>query len=268
MAAVLSQPAPVTQRSSSPNPPLSINTSSRGIPAAVPNKHLPTCSPGPRPQSRQFDSPTNSPSPALPRVVIDNSSLLYPAEQYSRVASRLPIYSLSGQQLHDALDHIASQPLPDPKLVFPWMHGLHPENNLQLAFFIARRRSLRKLPRCIRGITIVKARGDLSQSKLKGAVAPDELLYTGRSGQDSPRFLESDPKEGFSVRNFQIQAAKLATLSDVVVYGDDKTPKEEVRRLAESIHKAQRIWREKDREAGIEKPTFNTFVLSGKLVLN
>jgi len=148
------------------------------------------------------------------------------------------------------------------------MHGLHPENNLQLAFFIARRRSLRKLPRCIRGITIVKARGDLSQSKLKGAVAPDELLYTGRSGQDSPRFLESDPKEGFSVRNFQIQAAKLATLSDVVVYGDDKTPKEEVRRLAESIHKAQRIWREKDREAGIEKPTFNTFVLSGKLVLN
>jgi len=145
------------------------------------------------------------------------------------------------------------------------MHGLHPENDLQLAFFIARRRSLRKLPRCIRGITIVKARGDLSHSKLKGAVAPDELLHIGRSGQDTPRFLESDPKEGFSVRNFQIQAAKLATMSDVVVYGDDKTPKEEVRRLAESIAKAQKIWKEKDRESGVEKPNFSTFVLRGRL---
>ncbi|GAB7338592.1 hypothetical protein MBLNU457_5331t1 [Dothideomycetes sp. NU457] len=261
MAAVLPRPAPVSQRSSSPQPPLSINTSTRGSPAAVPNKHLPTCSPGPRPHSRQFDSPTSSPSPAPPKVVSDNSSLLYPPDQYTRVSTRFPIYSLSGPQLHAALDHIASQPLPDPKLVFPWMHGLHPDNNLQLAFFIARRRSLKKLPRCIRGITIVKARGDLSHSKLKGAVAPDELLHIGRSGLDSPRFLESDPKEGFSVRNFQIQAAKLATMSDVVVYGDDKTPKEEVRRLAESIAKAQKVWKEKDREAGVEKPSFSTFIL-------
>lgn len=77
--------------------------------------------------------------------------------------------------------------------------------------------------------------------------------------------MDSDPREGFSVRNFQIQAAKLATLSDVVVYGDDKTPKDEVRRLADSIARAQKHWREKDRDAGVEKPTFNTFVLDGKV---
>ena len=72
----------------------------------------------------------------------------------------------------------------------------------------------------------------------------------------------------FSVRNFQIQAAKMATVSDVVVYGDDKTPREEVRRLAERIARAQRSWREKDKELGTERPLFSTFILQGRIAPN
>jgi len=175
----------------------------------------------------------------------------------------LPIYALTGDDLHAALKHVASQPLPDPKEVFPWLHGLHPENSLQLTYFTPRKRCSRRAPRCIRSITIVKVGGDLSHSRLKGAVAPEELLLATRSGEEVAAFLDVDPRDGFSVRNFQIQAAKLATVSDIVVYGDEQTPKDEVKRLAIRIAKAQKAWRKKDNEAGIEPTIFSTFVLRG-----
>ena len=106
---------------------------------------------------------------------------------------------------------MATQPLPHPEQVFPWMHGLHAENQIQLAFFASRRKSVRKVPRCLRGLSIVKTGGNLQTSKLKGAIAPDELLAP--APRDSPTFIECDPKDGFSVRNFQIQACKLAMVS-------------------------------------------------------
>jgi len=56
----------------------------------------------------------------------------------------------------------------------------------------------------------------------------------------------------------------MATVGDLVVYGDDKTPREEVRRLAERVAKAQKAWRDKDRDAALEKPLFNTFLVLGK----
>ena len=77
-------------------------------------------------------------------------------------------------------------------------------------------------------------------------------------------FLEIDPREGFSVRNFQIQSAKLATVSDIVVYGDDMTPREDVKRLANKIARAQKSWRNKDKHHGHELPVFSTFVLRGE----
>lgn len=166
-----------------------------------------------------------------------------------------------------ALDHIATQPLPSTKQVFPWLHGLHAENQLQLAFFIARKKSLRRTPKCIRGITVVKAGGDLTHSKLKGAVAPDEILrcQTGDMENDDGDFLEIDPREGFSVRNFQIQACKMATVSDIVVYGDNKTPRTEVEALAKRISRAQALWQKKigGLNESEERP-FNTFVVAGK----
>ncbi|TKX21933.1 dual specificity phosphatase-like protein [Elsinoe australis] len=258
MATVVTRPSSLTKSAAPPSTSLSLNTSIRGTPTAVPNKHLPTCSPGPRPAGHRLSSPA---TPTTPAPVLETSSLLYPPEGYSKISSRPTVYSLDSSQFHRALDHIASQPLPDPKLVFPWLHGLHPDNSLQLAFFIARKKALRRVPRCIRSITVVKAGGDLSCSKLKGAITPEELLHSGKTSEES-NFIDADPRDGFSVRNFQIQAAKLATVSDIVVYGDDNTPKEEVRRLAERISRAQKAWRERDREQGADRPLFSTFVLT------
>lgn len=261
MATVCARPALIS-RSSSPGAVPGLNTSIRGTPAAVPNKHIPSCPTGPRPKSQQLATPPES--PRSPHAVIEASSLLSSPNSYLKLSDSPPIYALTGKELHAALEHVASQPLPDPAEVFPWLHGLHPENNLQLTFFAPKKRSPRRAPRCIRGITIVKAGGDLTHSKLKGALAPEELLLSTRSGEEVSLFLDSDPREGFSVRNFQIQAAKMASVSDIVVYGDEKTPKEVVKRLATRIAKAQKAWRTKDKNALKDHPIFSTFVLRGQ----
>jgi dual specificity MAP kinase phosphatase len=166
----------------------------------------------------------------------------------------LTVYEIDAAGVVAALDHISGQPLPDPSQVFPWLHGLHPSNHIQQAFFIARRRNLRKTPKCLRGITIVKAGGDLSCAKLKGAIAPEEFLLQANTGAV---FREVDPKEGFSVRNFQIQAAKSAMLSDILVYGTDEI---EVRKLAKDAAAAQQAWREAHEEKGHDLPKYHTFI--------
>jgi len=139
---------------------------------------------------------------------------------------------------------------------------LHPNNQVQQAFFIARRKSLRATPTCFRGITIVKADGDLTKSRLKGALAPDELL-SPNNGQNAT-FLDVDPREGFSVRNFHIQATKMAMMSDLVVYGDEGTPESGAHDAAKRLANAQSAWREKHSSAGQEIPRFETFVVSSK----
>ncbi|KAF2719354.1 tyrosine protein phosphatase 1 [Polychaeton citri CBS 116435] len=259
------RPAALSENRTPTPPPLpSINTSQRGIPSAVPNKHIPFCSPGPRPSSRQLDTPPAS--PPSPSQVIETVSLTYPPVGYTKILNDPPVYSISAAKLQQALDHLASQPLPSPKQVFPWLHGLHADNQVQLAFLIARRRSLRKTPRCIRGLTIVKAGRDISHSRLKGAVAPEEVIQCPRivkskEADEGWDFLDLDPKDGFSVRNFQIQAAKMATVSDIVVYGDTKTPKQKVEKLARRIAKAQASWQKKMDPTRMDRQ-FNTFVLS------
>ncbi|KAI9694116.1 MAG: tyrosine/serine/threonine protein phosphatase pps1 [Bathelium mastoideum] len=268
----------VPPRSVTPPPHLSLNTSSRGTPAAVPNKHIPICSPGPRPVGRP-DTPPASPPSA--NSIIETSSLLYPPTEYPILSHDPPTYAITASGLAAALDHIATQPLPDPRQVFPWLHGLHADNQIQLAFFTARRKSLRRAPRCIRGITLVKAGGDLSAAKLKGAIAPQELLHcVGRPGSSSSptnseileeeedeellaNFLDIDPRDGFGVRNFQIQACKMATVSDIVVYGDAGTSREEVQALGRRVASAQRAWRERSETvSGAGEHVFSTFVVT------
>ena len=149
------------------------------------------------------------------------------------------------------------------------MHGLHADNQLQLAFFTARKKSLRRTPKCIRGLTIVKAGGDLSHSKIKGAIAPEEILRPWQAVRDRTceecEFLDIDPRDGFSVRNFQIQACKMATVSDIVVYGDQETPHSEVEEVAARIARAQGAWQKRTEGAGAGGRLFNTFVLTGEL---
>lgn len=243
-------------RSASPHPLSSIlsldniNTAV-ACPIPIPNKHLPVCPPGPAPVEKPQTPPQSPPSKD---ASLTPRSLLHPPDNYTRLSwGKNPIYRIDAAGVAAALDHLARQPLPDPSQVFPWFHGLHPSNHIQLAFFIARRRNLRKIPMCWRGITVVKAGGDLSCSRLKGALAPDEFLLQTSTG---PAFRDVDPKEGFSVRNFQIQAAKSAALSDILVYGDDEV---EVQNLAMEVAAAQHAWREFHEEKGLELPRYNTF---------
>ncbi|KAI9787132.1 MAG: tyrosine/serine/threonine protein phosphatase pps1 [Geoglossum umbratile] len=245
----------------SPTPPpplapaLSLNTQKTG-PIPVPNKHIPPLSPGSPPVCTPETPPA---SPPAKQLSIQTPSLLYPPHKYPLVHANPPIYSIEAKDLAAALEHLSSQPLPEPKQVFPWMHGLHVENHIQLAFFAARRKSLRRTPKCIRGITIVKAGGDLSISKLKGAISPQEILPCGQESR--PGFLEVDPKDGFSVRNFQIQVGKMAMVSDIVVYGDENTDQGEVYAVAKKVAEAQALGKTKA-DAGKDIAPFNTFVVT------
>lgn len=183
-------------------------------------------------------------------------SLLYPPAGFSPLdAGPHIVYRISPAQVAAALDHISRQPLPEPSQVFPWLHGLHPLNHLQQSFFTARSRALRKTPCCLRGITLVKTDGDLSVCRLRGAISPHEFLQSS----STPEFQDVDPKDGFSVRNFQIQAAKSAMLSDIIVYGHDLHAS---RKMARDIAAAQQRWRDKHDAQGHLIPTYNTFLCS------
>ncbi|KAH6851214.1 hypothetical protein B0I37DRAFT_353575 [Chaetomium sp. MPI-CAGE-AT-0009] len=220
-------------------------------PVPVPNKHIPVCPPGPIPQ----EEPTTPPPSPIKEEDELAGSLLYPPDKYHRVdMGRLSLYKVDADHVAAALDHAARQPLPEPSQVFPWLHGLHPSNAIQQAFFMARKRALRRTPPCLRGITVVKADGDLNVSRLKGAISPDEFLQLGSPISE---FVDADPKEGFSVRNFQIQAAKSAMTSDIIVYGSDDVA---VRKLGWDIAAAQQRWRDRHDAMRHHLPRYNTFI--------
>ena len=257
MATVVVQHQPTLRDNTPPplHPALTLNTPRSTTP--VPNKHIPFCPPGPIPSPNNITPPNSPPTRNAPSKA---TSLLYPPQAHLKLLNSPPIYGLDAKSLADALDHHASQPLPNPNSVFPWLHGLHSENHIQLAFFVARKKSLRRVPKLLRGITIIKAGGDLSRARIKGSIAPDEILsLCDDSGKG---FLDCDPREGFSVRNFHIQAAKLAQVSDVIIYGDDKTDHRIIKSVAERTAVVQRRWK-KDLEAMGQLPeTYNTFVLT------
>ncbi|KAF2129515.1 dual specificity protein phosphatase PPS1 [Dothidotthia symphoricarpi CBS 119687] len=252
MAAAVARAPNMPSRSSTPPPYLSLNISSRGTPAAIPNKHIPICSPGGLPATPPASPPRHD-------SLIETSSITYPPDTHcTEYSSDPPVYTITADKMAEALEHMATQPLPHPEQVFPWLHGLHPENQIQLAFFTSRRASSRKIPSCLRSIALVKTGGNLSSSKLKAAISPEELLSPS-SDDDSPAFIECDPKDGFSVRNFQIQTCKMAMVSDIIIYGDHKTHPNDTIALAQKISKAQRLHEAKN---GFPRGLFNTFMLS------
>lgn len=237
------------------SPALSIDTlsdQSEPCPPAIPNKHIPICPPGPTPNP---DPTTPPPSPGRQQQSTLQQSLLYPPTAFSSIElGSQTVYNITPAEIAQALDYLSRQPLPEPCQVFPWLHGLHPLNHLQQSFFTARSRSLRKTPTCLRGITLVKADGDLTVSRLRGAIiSPHELLQTGSLSE----FQDIDPRDGFSVRNFQIQAAKSAMTSDIIVYGDNLQLS---RKVARDIATAQQRWRDKHDAQGHPLPIYNTFL--------
>lgn len=257
MATIVVQQQPqIHQTDAPPSLSPSINITTPRTVNAIPNKHIPVCPPG-----QGISGPDTPPnSPPGQQLIVPTTSLLYPTSSFTRLSNAPPVFSISADRLAEALDHLATQQLPDPKMVFPWLHGLHPDNQMQLGFFVARRKVLRKTPKVLRGVTIIKAGGDLSHSKLKGAISPDEILPLAKSS--SAGFLDPDPREGFCVRNFQIQASKMATVSDIVIYGDAHAERSTLNALAGKIASAQKAWKKKMDPTGQETQVFNTFVLS------
>ncbi|KAJ5120607.1 uncharacterized protein N7515_009995 [Penicillium bovifimosum] len=187
--------------------------------------------------------PTSQPTPDTPESPF-NDPVPWPLDldlnEKVRItdATELPVYAIDGPTLAAVMAHQASRPLPDPATMFPWLHGLHPSNHLQVGFFDSRKkRHSRRTRRNWRGITVVKLGGDLTKSRIKGAVSPQELL-----APYGDQFLNPDPPEGFSVRNFQIQTAKLAPVTDIVVYAESQTLHREAVDLAKRFASAQALW--------------------------
>ena len=258
-AASASAAAAAVAAAATPKSPPTLATSAseaeRVVPIAIPNKHMPCPNPG---GLLQFASPVtppaSPPNDTLPLRAADAQaaaataaaqaakedtmeSLLHPPDDYVCLSPSPPVYAIDAAGLAAAVGFTARQPLPDIEQLFPWAHGLHPDNALQLAFFAGRKRPvLRRPPTCYRGICIVQVGRDPAASRLKGAVVPQEILPADPS---VPGFLCADPPEGFGVRNFHIQVAKFATLSDVVVYADDDSDPGLAMAVARRISAAQ-----------------------------
>lgn len=250
--------APLRQSPTPPplGPALTLNIPRTSTP--VPNKHIPYCPAGSPPPSSQTITPPSSP-PAKSSTT-HSRSVLHSTPSHVKLLNAPNIYGIDAKTLSAALDQIRTNPLPDPHQVFPWLHGLHAENQIQLAFFVAKKKWLRRIPKCLRSITIVKAGGDLSRSRLKGSVAPDEILSLCDNIDKS--FLECDPREGFSVRNFHTQTAKIARVSDIIVYGDETTDQRIIKSVAERTSIVQRKWRKDLEASGQCLEHFHTFVLT------
>lgn len=201
-------------------------------------------------------TPPDSPQAELPKCM---SSRLYPPEIYPLVSESPPVRAIDAAGVAAALNHLATQPLPGPDEIFPWAHGVHPENNLQLDFFSSRRKSVRRVPTGIRFITLVKAGSDLNSCKLKGAVVPDDIIHAN----EKPGFNDVDPRNGFCVRNFHIQVGKFAALSDIVVYRGSDVSVEEVEEVAKRISTAQLLYRS---TVEWEHPAYSTFVVKGSKI--
>ncbi|KAK9370217.1 hypothetical protein V1509DRAFT_617090 [Lipomyces kononenkoae] len=181
-------------------------------------------------------------------------SLLYPASQYPLISTSPPVRGVSASQLADALGYAAHQPLPHAQHVFPWLHGLHPENDLQLTFLDPSLSHVKACPSLFRNITLVKL-GSLGSCKLRGTVSHKEFLPDVSSGQEG--FLNLDPVRGVGLRNFDIQVAKIATLSDIVVYSKKGQPTDGLLGLAKRIAQAQLY----HRAITPGCPEFNTFIV-------
>lgn len=243
--------------------PLSMPGVSSTTPISIPNKHISVAGPNYANPVTPPASPRSEQSHSSEEANGCMSSLLYPADDYPSICSSPPIRAIDAAGVASSMNFSSRQPLPDIENIFPWAHGLHPENTIQLAFFYARKKSVRRAPTCYRGIVVVKV-GDQTHSRLKGAVTSEEILPPSLT---APGFLSVDPRDGFNVRNFHIQVRKFACLSDIIVYGDNDAGQEEVMKVAKRISAAQLYYRVQYQGNSVrEFPIYSTFVVQSKIL--
>lgn len=254
-------PMPAATASAQHLPILGVSSTT---PISIPNKHISMAGPNYANPVTPPASPRSEQSHSPQEVNGCMNSLLYPADDYPTICKSPPVRAIDAAGVAAAMNFSSRQPLPDIENIFPWAHGLHPENTIQLAFFYARKKSMRRAPTCYRGVFVVKV-GDQSQSRLKGAVSPEEILP---SNSTASGFLNVDPKDGFNVRNFHIQVGKFACLSDIIVYGDNDADQQEVLKVAKRISAAQLYYRAQYQgNSTREFPIYSTFLAQSKIYI-
>ncbi|CAM0140718.1 tyrosine/serine/threonine protein phosphatase pps1 [Umbelopsis sp. WA50703] len=204
MASAADPPLPTEHLSSNPGSPIEEKTILLDQPYTVPRQVLPI-----------FESPSEC---------LDN--VVEPAPN--------GIYAITADQYNQIQNTYFTTPLPND-ILFPWLHGVSGRSYQQCLFFGIRQ--------CLvpvhRGLTIVHADEAFpNESRLVGAVLPNEILA---SNGDSSDFLDTTETElGINLRNFRIQVARYATISDIVVYGSGAIDVARRIRTAQRRIKAQR----------------------------
>lgn len=245
------------------------------------NANTPPGSPPPQQQSNYNSielppSPTNKLDKDFPQPHINNVKYYLPEDER--------IGLISASTLANAIDNHYASPLPEVDKVFPWLHGVHPTNISQRAFLDPLKRfrdrpfTVHKLlsepiqsPIAARGLMLIKV-GDVDNKhgSLVGSVTPEEILEKTQDNEDTfePNFLFLDPDEGISLRNFYIQVAKWACISDIVVYSPNFNCNDDggnvhklVVELAKTIVDAQKNYRTQHPYI----PEFKTFLVDDNM---
>ncbi|RIA98714.1 hypothetical protein C1645_749074 [Glomus cerebriforme] len=206
--------------------------------AAVEQQQQPTASP--------FTPPSSplSPPPSSPATVRSPSPSVF--DVFPFVCEDPPIRALSGSQYYLIHEAYHSSPLPND-ILFPWLHGVDGTSPAQNSFF-----GIQESPVPLhRGVTVVQAEEQTSKCLLVGSVYPSDIfnppiLNDGdHSCHELRTFLKMNDSEGINLRNFKIQVAKYATLSDIVVYGENGL-NDSVLEIAKQAAWAQQALREEN----------------------
>ncbi|CAH1755754.1 14543_t:CDS:2 [Entrophospora sp. SA101] len=179
----------------------------------------------PQPPSSPLSTTTVS-SPATPR---SHSPSVF--EVFPIISENPLIRGLTASHYYRIHETYYTQSLPN-NMLFPWLHGVDGSNVQQNNFFCVNNCPVPEH----RGITLIQADEGSERSQLIGSVFP---MADG---------------EGINLRNFKIQVAKYATISDIIVYGEDGL-NENVLKVAKQVAWAQQILREQ-RPIGINYETF------------
>jgi dual specificity MAP kinase phosphatase len=149
------------------------------------------------------------------------------------------VFRISAQQYSDLQANYAKHPLPSDSLLFPWLHGVNGSNYQECLFFGVRRMVVPKH----RGLVLIHATDidkDRSnnvssdvvgtppsalRSRLVQSFLPQDILTLRHRQNLEEEWVFRDAistKEtpGIHLRNFKIQSWRYASISDIVVYGD------------------------------------------------
>lgn len=184
----------------------------------------------------------------------------------------MKIRQVNVEELRHIFNIYFNTPLPATRDVFPWLHGLNKDNYAQKQYFLYQEQktsmkySINK-PKNIRFTMCIGSTDNelalkntvqlheilqpIDTSKVEVRLRVHEIInkvYPSATEElknqivedcialnHLPIFLNIDPDRGVSLRNFQIQVAKLATCSDFIIYGSN------YRRITRVLWLAQRL---------------------------